>query len=130
MMTPRQLLWILANRCYTARWGDEDAATTLDLDSRRPDDKAVLESLQEMGQLIANDKEAGQLDANDEKRSCWTCMHKDICVVFQDVRRTVKPVLYMFHKTPRNWAEAFDVFAEACNRYVNHFASEEQEAET
>lgn len=66
----------------------------------------------------------------EKRRSCWTCMHKDICVVFQDVRRTANSVRYMFHNTSRNWADVFDVFAESCNRYINHFALEEPGAET
>jgi len=66
---------------------------------------------------------------DEKRRSCWTCMHKGMCVVFQDVRKTVRPVRYMFHDTARDWTDVFDVFAESCNRYVNHFALEEPEAE-
>jgi hypothetical protein len=59
MKTARELLWILANRCYINHldWRKADVIT-LDLDSRQESDKEVLEDLQTMGQLIANDPNA------------------------------------------------------------------------
>jgi len=119
MMTARELLWILANRCCI---GDDldwrtAKAITLNLDSKQPDDKELLEDILAWGQLIAEGEQTNVIDEN--RRSCYTCEHLSVCFLKHKTYNmfTSEDSAWMFNDPPCRWMRIFDTLAEACNQY-------------
>ena len=118
MMTARELLWILANRCYIGDdldWHTADAIT-LNLDSKQPDDKELLKDILAWGQLIANGDPANVRD--EDKRSCYTCKHQSLCYLKRRIYDAILPgAAWMFEDALRPFMDIFDTLAEICNQY-------------
>lgn len=117
MMTARDLLWILANRCCIGDaldWHEADIIT-LNLDSKQPDDKEPLKDLLAWGQLIADGKPVSMSD--DDKRSCYTCKNHGFCYLHRGIRNKLIMAVGMFIGKSNPATDIFDTLAEACNQY-------------
>jgi len=57
---------------------------------------------------------------NEEKRSCFTCKHHDLCYLRRNVHDAMIPsASWMFDPAGQStWTSIFDTLAQACNQYT------------